>query len=211
MHLSSTRDYNESHVTSSVRMGKQEVNSWSRLMDTRSKNWCKAAEVVEPGLKKISSANCVSQYILLYYTEHLEWANNLLFSFIVHCYWEIWMQCWYIKHMEKLQEMWYVSFTSYNVVWLCVSSDIPTFTFNFQALFCTSLKALSMQACLKNKTLEKDMLLIDFMNVRNQLNVCYVQRTQGAYSMYLNNMLKHCVTVMVALFCVMRCTFLKVV
>lgn len=68
-----------------------------------------------------------------------------------------------------------------------------------------------MQACLKNKTLEKDMLLIDFMNVRNQLNVCYVQRTQGAYSMYINNMLKHCVTVMVALFCVMRCTFLKVV
>lgn len=52
MHLSSTRDYNESHVTSSVRMGKQEVNSWSRLMDTQSKNWCKAAEVVEPGLKK---------------------------------------------------------------------------------------------------------------------------------------------------------------
>lgn len=116
MHLSSTRDYNESNVTSSVRMGKQEVNSWSwsRLMDTRSKNWCKAAEVVEPGLKKISSANCVSQYILLYYTEHF------LFSFIVHCYWEIRMQCWYIKHMKKLQEMWYVSFTSYNVVWLCV-------------------------------------------------------------------------------------------
>lgn len=50
--FSSTRDYNESHVTSSVRMGKQEVNSWSRLMDTRSKNWCKAAEVVEPGFKK---------------------------------------------------------------------------------------------------------------------------------------------------------------
>lgn len=120
MHLSSTRDYNESHVTSSVRMGKQEVNSWSRLMDTRSKNWCKAAEVVEPGLKKISSANCVSQYMLLYYTEHLEWAKNFLLSFIVDCYWEIRMQCWYIKHMKKLQEMWYVSFTSYNVVWLCV-------------------------------------------------------------------------------------------
>lgn len=47
----------------------------------------------------------------------------------------------------------------------------------------------------QNKTLEKDLLLIylDLWTSDLKLNVCYVQRIQGAYSMYITNLLKHCV------------------